>query len=129
MHRRLWQGYGCIRQHLSTHYEPSLGRYQSHTTRTFSLSIVKGHLLTDLQIVEGAGNFQEKLVETLAQIGDVLPRLHIYEVLFKNHEQVLVALAKVYLDLLQFCVATKNFFARQKRSKSGYITMITPRKC
>ncbi|KAJ4358816.1 hypothetical protein N0V95_002738 [Ascochyta clinopodiicola] len=67
-------------------------------------------------IVANAASFQEKLVETLAQIGDILPRFRVYEILFNNHERVLVALSAVYLDLLRFCVVTKNFFAKERKS-------------
>jgi hypothetical protein len=56
----------------------------------------------------------------LAQIGDVLPRFRIYERLFKNHERLLVALSAVYLDVLRFCIASKDLFVKARRSKSKY---------
>lgn len=53
-----------------------------------------------------------------AQIGDALPRFRIYRNLFSNHELLLVSLSKAYLDVLQFCVTTKEFFAKERRSFS-----------
>jgi hypothetical protein len=60
------------------------------------------------------------MVDMLAQIGDVLPRFRIYQKLFKNHERLLVALSKAYLDVLEFCVQTKNFFLSARRSIRKY---------
>ena len=54
----------------------------------------------------------------LAQIGDVLPRFRIYEKLFKNHERLLVALSASYLDILRFCIASKDLFVKARKSKS-----------
>jgi hypothetical protein len=54
----------------------------------------------------------------LARIGDVLPRFRIYERLYKDHERLLVALSHAYLDILRFCVRTKDFFLNTKRSMS-----------
>jgi len=71
-----------------------------------------------VQIAGEAGRFQEKLVDMLAQIGDVLPRFRIYENLYRDHERLLVALSRAYLDILQFCVHTKDFFLGAKRSMS-----------
>jgi hypothetical protein len=56
----------------------------------------------------------------LARIGDVLPRFRIYERLYKDHERLLVALSHAYLDILRFCVRTKDFFLNAKRSMSRY---------
>ncbi|KAF2995372.1 hypothetical protein E8E13_003624 [Curvularia kusanoi] len=67
-------------------------------------------------LVSEAASFQEKLVDCLAQIGDVLPRFRVYEVIFRNHERLLVALSAAYLDVLNFCVATKDFFVKNRRS-------------
>ncbi len=64
-----------------------------------------------------AAKFQESLVDMLAQIGDVLPRFRIYERLFKNHERLLVALSAAYLDVLQFCVDSKDFFLKARKSR------------
>lgn len=52
----------------------------------------------------------------LAHIGDVLPRFRTYQALFSNHERLLKALAEAYLDVLKFCVRTKEFFVRAKKS-------------
>lgn len=54
----------------------------------------------------------------LAQIGDALPRFRIYQVLFADHERLLLALSGAYLDILRFCVFTKDFFLQAKRSMS-----------
>ena len=70
------------------------------------------------QIAAEAAKFQESLVDMLAQIGDVLPRFRIYERLFKNHERLLVALSAGYLDILRFCIASKDLFVKARKSKS-----------
>jgi hypothetical protein len=72
------------------------------------------------QIAGEAGKFQENTVEMLAQIGDALPRFQIYQTLFRNHERLLVALADVFLDVLNFCVLTKDFFTQAKKSLSKF---------
>jgi hypothetical protein len=63
-------------------------------------------------------------VDMLSQIGDVLPRFRIYETLFKNHERLLVALSAVYLDVLRFCIASKDLFVKARKSKSRWLTQI-----
>jgi hypothetical protein len=70
------------------------------------------------QIASEAGKFQEKMVDMLAQIGDVLPRFRIFQRLFSNHERLLAALADAYLDVLRFCVRAKDFFVRAKKPLS-----------
>ena len=74
--------------------------------------------LREKAIAAEAAKFQESLVDMLAQIGDVLPRFRIYERLFKNHERLLVALSAGYLDILRFCIASKDLFVKARKSKS-----------
>jgi hypothetical protein len=74
--------------------------------------------LTLRQIAGEAGKFQERLTDMLAQIGDVLPRFHIYQIVFRNHEKLLLALSDAFLDVLNFCVITKDFFAASRKSLS-----------
>jgi hypothetical protein len=54
------------------------------------------------QIAGEAGKFEERIVDMLAKIGDVLPRFRRYEALFRNYERLLVALSSAFLDLLRF---------------------------
>lgn len=56
----------------------------------------------------------------LAQIGDILPRFRVYERLYHNHERLLVALSRSYLDILRFCTRTKDFFLNAKHSMSEF---------
>jgi hypothetical protein len=70
------------------------------------------------QIAGEAGKFQERLTDMLAQIGDVLPRFHIYQIVFSNHEKLLLALSDAFLDVLNFCVITKDFFTTSRKSLS-----------
>jgi hypothetical protein len=51
-----------------------------------------------------------------SRIGDVLPRFRVYERLFPEHERLLAALTKSYLDIIIFCVDAKDIFGRAKRS-------------
>jgi hypothetical protein len=64
-------------------------------------------------------------VDMLAQIGDILPRFRIYERLYHNHERLLVALSKAYLDVIHFCTRTKDFFLNAKRSMSESVMSVT----
>jgi hypothetical protein len=63
----------------------------------------------------------------LGRIGDVLPRFRIYERLYKDHERLLVALSHAYLDILRFCVRTKEFFLNTKRSMSKPLSIMSYR--
>ncbi|KAH7372281.1 hypothetical protein BKA66DRAFT_551263 [Pyrenochaeta sp. MPI-SDFR-AT-0127] len=89
-------------------------------SNTYGLIIcpIWGSIRVLLHIASEAGKFQENIVEMLAQIGDILPRFRIYQVLFKKEERLLVALTDVFLDVLNFCVLAKNFFTQAKKSLS-----------
>ena len=52
----------------------------------------------------------------LVQIGDVLPRLHVYEALFPHHERLVHSLSIIYCDLLVFCDEAKKVLRKPKRS-------------
>ncbi|KAF2825246.1 hypothetical protein CC86DRAFT_407469 [Ophiobolus disseminans] len=80
------------------------------------LSPIWGSIRVLLHIAGEAGKFQDRLVDMLAQIGDVLPRFRIYGSIYRDHERLLVALSKGYLDILKFCVHVKEFFLNAKRS-------------
>ncbi|PSN72739.1 hypothetical protein BS50DRAFT_616287 [Corynespora cassiicola Philippines] len=72
--------------------------------------------LSHRQIASEAGKFQDKLVDMFAQIADVLPRLQVYEMIFKDHERVLWVISDAYLDVVNFCIYAKHLFARKPRS-------------
>lgn len=74
------------------------------------------HETDGMQIAGEAGRFQEKIVDMLGQIGDVLPRYRIYEVLYSKHARLLSALSEAYLDVLRFCTQVKSHFKRAKKS-------------
>lgn len=95
-----------------------MGKSENHSARKSEMTCL-GELAVDVpQVAAEATKFQESLVDMLAQIGDVLPRFRIYEGLFKAHERLRRALLEAYLDVLQFCIATKDFFNRAKKSRS-----------
>ena len=50
------------------------------------------------------------------RIGDLLPRLRIYEGLFASRERLVQLLSALYFDILQFCSEAKTMFRRAKRS-------------
>ena len=52
----------------------------------------------------------------LAQIGEALPRLHVYEGLFPREERLIQALSAVYYDLLEFCYEAKKILRKPKRA-------------
>ena len=54
------------------------------------------------------------------RIGDVLPRFKTYERLFSNHDQLIEALSKAYLDILKFCSDAKAVFRRGQRLSSTF---------
>lgn len=53
-----------------------------------------------------------------SSIGDVLPRFRIFERLFSNHELLIQALSKVYIDIISFCVEAKRVFRDGQRATS-----------
>jgi hypothetical protein len=60
----------------------------------------------------------------LSRIGDALPRFQIYQVLFRNHERLLAALSKAYLDIISFCVQLKNFLLGAKKKSRTSLSRI-----
>lgn len=56
-----------------------------------------------------------KLVDMLARIGDVLPRFSTYARLYSNHENLLEALAVVYLDVISFCMDARKVFEQGRK--------------
>jgi hypothetical protein len=73
-------------------------------------------LLIYSQLARGFGRYFEKLVDMFSRIGEVLPRFRVYERLFPEHERLLAALTKSYLDIIIFCLDAKEIFGRAKRS-------------
>lgn len=52
----------------------------------------------------------------IVDIGDLLPRLHIYEVLFPKQQRLAQMLFLTYGDFLDFCYEAKNALRKPKRS-------------
>lgn len=52
----------------------------------------------------------------IIKVGNVLPRLHVYESLFPNHERLVQVLSLIYCDLLVFCNEAKKVLRKPKRS-------------
>ena len=50
-----------------------------------------------------------------SDIGDLLPRLHVYESLFPQHDRLIQCLSSIYCDLLQFCYDAKAVLRKPKR--------------
>ena len=71
-----------------------------------------------LEIASEFGKYFEKLVDMFAQIGNLLPQLHVYEKLFPNHERLIQALSIIYVDVLGFCVEAKAVFRCGQRASS-----------
>ena len=62
----------------------------------------------------------------LSSIGDILPRFRIYERLFSNHELLIQALSKVYVDIISFCAEVKRVFRDGQRATSKSCDHICP---
>ncbi|KAG8534395.1 uncharacterized protein KY384_001240 [Bacidia gigantensis] len=60
-----------------------------------------------------------KIVEMFTQISDLLPRLHVYEALFPDHERLVQALSLVYSDIINFCSEAKHALRKPKRAMFG----------
>ncbi|CAI6331959.1 unnamed protein product [Periconia digitata] len=86
-------------------------------TSSMILCPLWGAIRVIIHIAGEAGKFQEKLMDMLAQIGDVIPRFRIYQVLYRKHERLLSALTEAYLDVLKFCTMAKAYFKRAKKSR------------
>ena len=52
----------------------------------------------------------------IGQIGDLLPRLRVYEALFPNHERLVQTMSLIYCDLLGFCLEAKDALRKPKRA-------------
>ena len=76
-----------------------------------------GSLRVLIHIAQGFGRYFEELVDMFARIGDTLPRFHVYQHLFPEHERLLSALTNVYLDLLRFRVDVKETFTKTSNSR------------
>jgi hypothetical protein len=60
----------------------------------------------------------------LADIGDELPRYVILQRLYKNHEALLAGLASIYLEVMRFCVATKDLLVRARKHRSTSVVIL-----
>ncbi|MDI1487058.1 MAG: hypothetical protein OHK93_006321 [Ramalina farinacea] len=63
-----------------------------------------------------AGQYFERISSMFVEIGELLPRLHVYEKLFPTHERLVQALIVIYCDLIHFCSNAKHALRRVKRS-------------
>ena len=68
------------------------------------------------QLAREAGQCFERISSMFIDIGEVLPRLHVYEKLFPRHERLVQALSVIYCDLVQFCSDAKYALRRVKRT-------------
>ena len=68
------------------------------------------------QLAREAGQYFERISTMFIDIGEVLPRLHVYERLFPRHERLVQALSVIYCDLVRFCSDAKHALRRVKRS-------------
>ena len=68
------------------------------------------------QLAREAGQYFERISTMFIDIGELLPRLHVYERLFPKHERLVQALSVIYCDLIQFCSDAKHALRRVKRS-------------
>lgn len=86
-------------------------------SNTYSLALgpIWGSMKVLLRIARELGKYFDKLVDMFTRIGDVLPRFKTYERLFSNHDQLIEALSKAYLDILKFCYDAKAVFRRGQR--------------
>ena len=82
-------------------------------TYSLVLSPLWGCIRIILRIAEEAGKFFDKVVEMFGRIADVLPRLHVYERLFANHDRLLDMISTAYFDILNFCIDAKNTFRKR----------------
>ncbi|KAG7006857.1 hypothetical protein G7Y79_00012g031930 [Physcia stellaris] len=67
-------------------------------------------------LAHDAGHYFDDVVNMIVKIGNVLPRIHVYEALFPNHERLVQALSFIYCDLLAFCDEAKKVLRKPKRS-------------
>lgn len=72
--------------------------------------------MTFSQLAHDAGHYFDDVVNMVVKIGNVLPRIHVYESLFPNHERLVQALSLIYCDLLAFCDEAKKVLRKPKRS-------------
>ena len=87
-------------------------------SNSFSLYIcpVWGGVRVILSIVQNFEKYCDKILDMLARIGDILPRLREYQALFADDTGLLEALTNTYLVVLHFCCEVKYLFLEPSRS-------------
>ncbi|KAI9826329.1 MAG: hypothetical protein M1832_000246 [Thelocarpon impressellum] len=84
------------------------------------LSPLWGSVRVLLRIAIDFEDYFDKLLEMFTHIGDVLPRLRHYQVLFSSHRSLVLALSAAYLDVIGFCTRAKRVFRKGKRKSKPW---------
>ncbi|KAI9702618.1 MAG: hypothetical protein M1820_006124 [Bogoriella megaspora] len=79
-----------------------------------------GSIKVVLIVAQNFGKYFDKLVDMFSRIGDVLPRVKMYEMLFPNHDSMLAAIAEMYLDIIRFCTDAKAVFNQSSRPRINW---------
>ncbi|TGO62599.1 hypothetical protein BOTNAR_0111g00170 [Botryotinia narcissicola] len=82
------------------------------------LAPIWGSLRVILVLASSHGKFYDRIIETFARVGDILPRLRDYQAIFdqEKYPKFTQSLSAAYLDIIILCSDFKNILAGQKSS-------------
>ncbi|TGO25575.1 hypothetical protein BPAE_0077g00230 [Botrytis paeoniae] len=77
-----------------------------------------GSLRVILVLASSHGNFYDRIIDTFARVGDILPRLRDYQAIFdqEKHPKFTQTLSAAYLDIIVLCSLFKSILTGQKSS-------------
>ncbi|RAL63639.1 hypothetical protein DID88_003682 [Monilinia fructigena] len=77
-----------------------------------------GSIRVVLAIADNHGKFYDRMIETFARIGDILPRLRDYQAIFdqRKYPRFTQTLSAAYLDIIVLCLEFRKVLLEQKSS-------------
>ncbi|TGO71066.1 hypothetical protein BELL_0624g00010 [Botrytis elliptica] len=82
------------------------------------LAPIWGSIRVILVLASSQGKFYDRIIDTFARVGDILPRLREYQAIFdhEKHPKFTQTLSAAYLDIIVLCSNFKNILTGQKSS-------------
>ncbi|KAF7944130.1 hypothetical protein EAE96_010534 [Botrytis aclada] len=82
------------------------------------LAPIWGSICVILVLASSHGKFYDRIIDTFARVGDIIPRLRDYQAIFdqEKHPKFTQALSAAYLDIIVLCSDFKDILTGQKSS-------------
>ncbi|CCD48783.1 hypothetical protein BofuT4_P034250.1 [Botrytis cinerea T4] len=82
------------------------------------LAPIWGSIRVILVLASSHGKFYDRIIDTFARVGDILPRLRDYQAIFdqQKHPKFTQTLSAAYLDIIVLCLNFKSILTGQKSS-------------